>query len=229
MCAYWLVVSTEWGYIPPMWGPMVDRLLPQLNIEGVYTYCNNDNMASLITGKCPNTVSELLQSPLNIIQSWWMTDDLSVNWTRRTCAIHEGEEDRRVHRACSTKQVWTSTRSVKYLGFRACETGLVTHTLIPSKTWGLKLMNMHRYYTAIIKSVLTYVAQQTCGGQELVWLHSGLNLVTCRSWCKYQWTYKHSPCSCSQGSVWFHPISFGGKSWGQGLNLQTQKFQFVVT
>jgi hypothetical protein len=36
---------------------MVDRLLAQLNREGLHTYGNNDNMASLITGKFPNTVS----------------------------------------------------------------------------------------------------------------------------------------------------------------------------
>lgn len=81
--AYWLGVSTEWGSILPMWGPMVDRLLAQLNREGEYTYCNNDNMASLITEKFSDTVSELLQSPLNITQSWCMTEDLSVNWTRK--------------------------------------------------------------------------------------------------------------------------------------------------
>jgi hypothetical protein len=51
-----------------MWSLVVDELLGELNGNGYYAIGYSDDVAILINGKFPSTVSELLQLAVGLIQ-----------------------------------------------------------------------------------------------------------------------------------------------------------------
>jgi hypothetical protein len=63
-------VSVAWGcpqggvLSPLLWGLVVDDFLWELNDSGYYTVGYADDIAILINGKFPHTVSEILQTAL---------------------------------------------------------------------------------------------------------------------------------------------------------------------
>jgi hypothetical protein len=57
----------------------VDELIGGLNGNGYYTLGYADDIAILICGKFPNTVSELLQEALSVVQQWCDRTQLSIN------------------------------------------------------------------------------------------------------------------------------------------------------
>jgi hypothetical protein len=60
-------------------GLVVDELIRGLNGNSYYTLGYADDVAILIRGKSPNTVSELLQEALSMVQEWCDRTQLSVN------------------------------------------------------------------------------------------------------------------------------------------------------
>jgi hypothetical protein len=61
------MVSTWRSPLPTLQSLVAGGLFVQLDKEGLYTQGYTDDLALLITGKFPNTVSELTESALNII------------------------------------------------------------------------------------------------------------------------------------------------------------------
>jgi hypothetical protein len=57
----------------------VDDLLWELNYRGYYTVGYSDDIAILINGKFPQTVSEVLQTALQTVQQWFERTKLSIN------------------------------------------------------------------------------------------------------------------------------------------------------
>jgi hypothetical protein len=55
---------------PLIWSLAVDDLLWGLNYRGYYTAGYADDIAILINGKFPRTVSEVLQTALHTVQQW---------------------------------------------------------------------------------------------------------------------------------------------------------------
>jgi hypothetical protein len=53
---------------PLLWSLVVDDLIRELNNDGYYTVGYADDIAILINGKFPHTVSEVLQSVLYSVQ-----------------------------------------------------------------------------------------------------------------------------------------------------------------
>jgi hypothetical protein len=64
---------------PFLWSPVVDGLLWELNDNGYYMAGYADDIASLINGKFPQTVSEVLQTALWTVQQWFDRTKLSIN------------------------------------------------------------------------------------------------------------------------------------------------------
>jgi hypothetical protein len=62
-----------------LWSLVVDELIGGLNGNGYYTLGYAEDIAIIICGKFPNTVSELLQEALNIVQQWCDMTQLSIN------------------------------------------------------------------------------------------------------------------------------------------------------
>jgi hypothetical protein len=63
---------------PLLWSLVVDKITAGLNGNGYYTLGYAD-IAILIHGKLPNSVFELLQEALNMVQQWCDRTQLSIN------------------------------------------------------------------------------------------------------------------------------------------------------
>jgi hypothetical protein len=64
---------------PLLWSLFVDELIGRLDGNGYYTLGYADDIAILIRRKFPNTVSELLQEALSMVQQWCDRRQLSIN------------------------------------------------------------------------------------------------------------------------------------------------------
>jgi hypothetical protein len=64
---------------PLLWSLVVDDLLWELNYRGYYTVGYPDDIAILINGIFPQTVSEVLQTALHTVQQWCERTKLSIN------------------------------------------------------------------------------------------------------------------------------------------------------
>jgi hypothetical protein len=64
---------------PLLWSLVVDDLIWGLNSNGYYTVGYADDIAILINGKLPNTVSEVLHTALHTVQQWCERTNLSIN------------------------------------------------------------------------------------------------------------------------------------------------------
>jgi hypothetical protein len=65
--------------LPLLWGLVVDDFLCKRNESGYYTVGYADDIAILIIGKFPQTVSEILQTALRTVQQWCERTKLSIN------------------------------------------------------------------------------------------------------------------------------------------------------
>jgi hypothetical protein len=57
----------------------VDDLISGLNSSGYYTVAYADDIAILINGIFPHTVSEVIQTALHTVQQWCQSTNLSIN------------------------------------------------------------------------------------------------------------------------------------------------------
>jgi hypothetical protein len=57
----------------------VEKLIGGLKGNGFYILGYADDIAILMCGKLPNTVSELLQEALSMTQQWYNRTQLSIN------------------------------------------------------------------------------------------------------------------------------------------------------
>jgi hypothetical protein len=64
---------------PQLLSLVVDDLIWGLNNNGYYTVGYADDIANLINGKFPHTVSEVLQTALHTVQQWYERTNLSIN------------------------------------------------------------------------------------------------------------------------------------------------------
>ena len=62
----------------------MDELLWGLNEAGYYTIGFTDNIAIIVRGKFPSTVSEVLQNALKRLENWCNRTKLSVNPNKTT-------------------------------------------------------------------------------------------------------------------------------------------------
>jgi hypothetical protein len=71
---------------PLLWSLVVDDLLWELNKKSYYTVGYADDIAILINGKFPQTMSEVLQTALGTVQQWCDRIKLSIK-PRETVVI----------------------------------------------------------------------------------------------------------------------------------------------
>jgi ribonuclease HI len=62
-----------------LWNNLVDSLLRRLREKGFFTISYADDLCILIRGKFVNTVSEMMQNALKVVESWCREHQLSVN------------------------------------------------------------------------------------------------------------------------------------------------------
>lgn len=64
---------------PLLWSIVVDCLINELNSADLYTQGYADDLVISIVGKCPDTVSSLMQNALRKVERWCVQFRLSVN------------------------------------------------------------------------------------------------------------------------------------------------------
>jgi hypothetical protein len=65
--------------LPPLWSLVVDELMRGLSENGCYALVYTDGTAALISVKFPDTISELLQKALSMVQQQCYRTQLSIN------------------------------------------------------------------------------------------------------------------------------------------------------
>ena len=64
---------------PLLWCIVIDGLLKELELAGLYSQGYADDLVILIKSKFNSTVSELLQRALRIVEHWCINQGLKVN------------------------------------------------------------------------------------------------------------------------------------------------------
>jgi hypothetical protein len=102
---------------PLLWSLVVDELIGGLNGSGYYTLGYADDIAILIHGKLPNTVSELLQEALSMVQQWCDRTQLSINLQKMVIVPFTRKRDLRgLKEPTLSRHTLQLTTKVKYLG-----------------------------------------------------------------------------------------------------------------
>jgi hypothetical protein len=151
----------------------VDELIGGPNGNGYYTLGYADDMAILIRGKFPNTLSELLQEALSMVQQWCDRTQLSITPQKMMIVPFTWKRDLRgLKEPTLSGHMLQLTTEVKYLELildkeltwkaqmknvmDKAYTAFWTCKGTSGKTWGLKPRVVHWIYTMVIRPVLTY-------------------------------------------------------------------------
>lgn len=67
---------------PLLWCLVVDNLLRELNNNGFCAYAYADYISILISGKFCDTLSEISQNALNMVQDWCTSNELCINYNK---------------------------------------------------------------------------------------------------------------------------------------------------
>jgi hypothetical protein len=118
---------------PLLWSLVMDELVEGLNEKGCCTLGYADDIAILVSGRFPYTVSELLQEALSMVQQWLIELSLSINPQKMVIVPFTRKRDLRglKESTCSGHKLQLTTE-VKYLGL----------TLDKRLTWKAQLENM---------------------------------------------------------------------------------------
>ena len=160
---------------PLLWCLVVDELLVILNERGYYSIGYADDVAIIINGTFPNTVSEILQSALKEVEKWCDRIQLSIN-PQKTVIVPFTKRKKLVglkEPLLFGERIEMSSE-VKYLGL-ILDKGLTWKMQLETvtqkatkalwacrnaigKTWGLKPKVVLWIYTAIVRPIITYAS-----------------------------------------------------------------------
>jgi hypothetical protein len=101
---------------PLLWSLVVDDLLWELNSNGYYTVGYADDIAVLIIGKFPYTVSKVLQTALCTVQKWCEMINLSINPNKTVIITFTRKRELRLKKPSLVNKRIQLSSEVKYLG-----------------------------------------------------------------------------------------------------------------
>jgi hypothetical protein len=159
---------------PLLWSLVVDDLSSGLNSNGYYIVGYADDIAILIIGKFPHTVSEVLQTALHTVQQWCERTKLSINPNKMVIIP---VTRKRNTKGLKTPILFNKTTQlcseIKYLGLtldkghgkkqldkaisKAYKAFWVCRGTF-GKVWGLKPKVVYWIYTAVVRPIVTYAA-----------------------------------------------------------------------
>ncbi|KAL1446432.1 hypothetical protein WDU94_012296 [Cyamophila willieti] len=162
------------GVISPLlWDLVVNELLERLNNLGYYTQGYADDVVIVIRGKYLNTVSELMQSALKLVEKWCSEVNLRVNPAKTT--LIPFTRKRKLEELKPPNffgEVLEFKREVKYLGvildskltwnphldktIDKCTRAFMITRRTFGKSWGLRPNIMAWLYCAVIRPMITY-------------------------------------------------------------------------
>jgi hypothetical protein len=94
----------------------VDDFLWELNYRGYYTVGYSDDIAILIKGKCPQTVSEVLHPALHTVQQWCKRTKLSINPNKTVVMSFTRRNTKGLREPILSGEMIQLSSGVKYLG-----------------------------------------------------------------------------------------------------------------
>lgn len=158
---------------PLLWDLVVNELLERLNNLGYYTQGYADDIVILIQGKYLNTISEVMQSALKLVENWCSKVNLVVNPTKTTLIpftrkrklealkppyffgnfLEMKEEVKYLGVTLDSKLTWNPhlTRTID-----KCKRAFMITRRTFGKSWGLKPNIMAWLYCAVIRPMITY-------------------------------------------------------------------------
>ncbi|KAL1447090.1 hypothetical protein WDU94_000567 [Cyamophila willieti] len=158
---------------PLLWNLVVDELLDKLNNQGYYAQGYADDIVILIRGKYLSTISDVMQSALNIVENWCEEVNLRVNPNKTTLipfTLKRNLEELRPPHLFNKRL--EMVKEVKYLGVtldtkltwnphltritNKCTRALMMCRRTFGKSWGLKPHMMAWLYCAVIRPMVTY-------------------------------------------------------------------------
>lgn len=158
---------------PLLWCLVVDDLITRLNRASIYAQAYADDVAILIRGKFFNTLCELTNGALGIVERWCAENSLSVNpaktvlvpfTNKRNLGRHGritmfgadlalSEKAKYLGLILDKKLTWSehiTTKCTKArLAFWACSRAI-------GRTWGLAPKSVRWLYTGIVRPALSY-------------------------------------------------------------------------
>lgn len=164
------------GVISPLlWNMVVNDLISTLNKNHYYTVGYADDLAILISGKFVNTICELTNAALKIVEQWCGENGLSVNPAKTELVMFTNNRvfgyyklpklfNTELQLACEVKYLGVILDSKLNWGAHM-EARLTTATIcfwqcrrMIGKTWGLTPKIVLWLYTAVIRPMLCYGA-----------------------------------------------------------------------
>ena len=161
---------------PLLWALVADKPLKLLNDAGFFTTGFADDFFTLVKGKFAETVSDMSQLAVNIIEKWCKTEELSVNPDKVALVIFTKKTKPGNFKKPMLfgKPINYSTK-VKFLGLildqkltwnpqldnviQKATCSLFTCKRMIGNTWGISSRMMHWMYCAIVRPMITYGAQ----------------------------------------------------------------------
>jgi hypothetical protein len=156
-----------------LWNLVVDEPIGGFNGNDYYTLEYADEIAVLIHGRFPSTVSELLQEALSMIQQWCERTQMSTTAQKMGKIPFTQKRDLRgLNEPTISGQTFHLTTEVTYLALILGK-GLTWKAQLKNvmnkadrtfctckgtfgKTWGLKPRVVYWIYTMVIRQILTY-------------------------------------------------------------------------
>ena len=184
-------VCPQAGVLSPLlWNMVVNDLITMLNASHYYTIGYADDLTIIITGKFANTVFDVTQAALRIVEQWCNNYELSVNPTKTELIMFTNRrnlEDNRLTTLLGSELQLTN--ETKYLGVtldsklnwsrhldhkisKASITFWQCRAMI-GKKWGLSPKTILWLYTTVIRPIITY-------GAIVWWPRTKLSIVQAR-------------------------------------------------
>src|SRR5690606_1436618 len=160
---------------PLLWCLVADEIIKTLNGMGAFTIGYADDIAVIIEGRYPDTVSELMQAAVSTLENWCLEKELSINPLK--AEVMAFTRLRRLEGLNTPSMFGASLKkvsTVKYLGVvldekltwnahvdrlvKRAKSSLIYYSSAIGKTWGLNPKIAHWLYTAVISPIITYAS-----------------------------------------------------------------------
>ena len=161
---------------PLLWSLVIDSAIKLLNDKGFGVEGYADDLVILIKGKYPRLVSELMQSALNLIQTWCISIGMNINPGK--VSVVPFTRKQKINSRLNTLYIFNKeihySNETKYLGvtldktltfnshlknvIRKATLSVWTCKRMVSTTWGLTPKIAHWMYTAIVRPMITYAS-----------------------------------------------------------------------
>jgi hypothetical protein len=185
---------------PLLWSLVTDNLIWELNKKGYYAVGYVPDIAILINGKFPHTVSEVLQTALGTVQQWCDRTKLSINPKEAVIPFTRKRNIKGLKQPILLNKIIQLSNEVKYLGITIdkgltwkkqvdkvtdkANNALWTCRGTSGKTWGLKPKVVSWIFTAVVRPIVTYGA--TICGLELSSKQARRNSIGYKKWTAWE-------------------------------------------